>query len=29
MKTDFAIITSLYNVQELQRDDNRSWEDYL
>ena len=29
MKTDFAIVTSLYNVQELQRDDNRSWEDYL
>jgi hypothetical protein len=29
MKTDFVIITSLYNVQELQRDDNRSWEDYL
>lgn len=29
MKTDFVIITSLYNVKELQRDDNRSWEDYL
>jgi len=29
MKTDFAIVTSLYNVKELQRDDDRKWEDYL
>lgn len=29
MKTDFAIVTSLYNVKELQREDGRSWEDYV
>lgn len=29
MKTDFAIVTSLYNVKELQREDGRNWEDYV
>lgn len=29
MRTDFAIVTSLYNVKELQREDGRNWEDYV
>ncbi|MFZ9531143.1 MAG: WlaTC/HtrL family glycosyltransferase [Candidatus Fonsibacter ubiquis] len=29
MNTDFAIVTSLYNVKELQREDGRNWEDYV
>jgi hypothetical protein len=29
MKNNFVIVTSLYNIKELQRDDNRSWEDYI
>lgn len=29
MNTDFVIVTSLYNLKKVKRDDNRDWEDYL
>lgn len=29
MNTDFAIVTSLYNLSELKRDDDRNWNTYL
>lgn len=29
MNNDFVIVTSLYNIKELQREDGRSWEDYV
>lgn len=29
MKKDFVIVTSLHNLKEVRRDDNRSWNDYL
>lgn len=29
MKTDFVIITSLYNLNDLKRDDKRNWNNYL
>jgi hypothetical protein len=29
MKNDFVIVTALYNLNQLQRGDNRSWGDYL
>lgn len=29
MKNDFVIVTSLYNLSEVKRDDNRDWDTYL
>ena len=29
MKNDFVIVTSLYNLKKVKRNDNRDWEDYL
>jgi hypothetical protein len=29
MNTDFVIVTSLHNLDEVKRDDNRSWDTYL
>lgn len=29
MKTDFVIVTSLFNLSQLKRDDNRDWNSYL